>query len=412
MDTAQSNAITSIPPPFLVRYGTFFFFVLFLLLLSATWFIKYPNIIQTNAILTTNTPSEKIISPKRGKLTLIFVKDSQEVKKGDVLGWIESNGDKKEIFELSTKLDSGIKILANKPRIIKELFNNTFTNLGELETEYKLFISALQVYYNQLNGFHSREKQLLKNIITLKNIKKVLLEQNIKIDNELIKKDFAIIENLYIKKLISLEEYTEIKKIFLNTQIDLSFFIQQNQIRLKQKEIDRLNYETIQQQQIFLKAIQALKNSVNNWITQYVIQAHTDGIVGFTLPLKQNQYIEKGELLGYINPINSKYYAEIQLSRTNYEKVDTGMKVQLRFNSYPYIEASFINGIISCISTTPFDNSFFGTVSLENMLKTDQQKKDIQYKNGLRGEAFIVTKDIRLLERIYYKIVKSASIEK
>jgi HlyD family secretion protein len=38
--------------------------------------------------------------------------------------------------------------------------------------------------------------------------------------------------------------------------------------------------------------------------------------------------------------------------------------------------------------------------------------KKLPYKNGLKAQAVIITKDMRLLERLYYNIVKASSLNK
>ena len=80
-------------------------------------------------------------------------------------------------------------------------------------------------------------------------------------------------------------------------------------------------------QQTFEQAMHTLKSSVDDWLKRYTIQSPANGTVVFALPLQQNQYIEQGKLLGYVNPRDSRYYAEIKLAQYNFGKVDTGMKV-------------------------------------------------------------------------------------
>ena len=114
-------------------------------------------------------------------------------------------------------------------------------------------------------------------------------------------------------------------------------------------------------------------------------------------------FVEQGKLLGFINPPGSKYYVHGYLPQKNLGKVDTGMKVQLRFNAYPYEETGYVKGKLFYISKIASENGFLATIQLENGLETNL-KKNIQYKNGLTAEAVIITKDVRLLERLYFNI--------
>ena len=92
--TEHSNEIDDIiskRPPFFVRWGIPIFLALLLLLITATWFIKYPEIIQGSAVLTGDNAPKEIVPKQSGRLTALFVKNNQQVKQGDIIGWLESN---------------------------------------------------------------------------------------------------------------------------------------------------------------------------------------------------------------------------------------------------------------------------------------------------------------------------------
>jgi len=141
---------------------------------------------------------------------------------------------------------------------------------------------------------------------------------------------------------------------------------------------------------------------------KYTIQSPLNGTVFFTLPLQKNKFIEQGKLLGYINPPDSKYYVELYLPQNNFGKVAVGMQVQLRFDAYPYQEVGFIKGYLDYISPIATDSGFLATVHLNNGLATNL-KNNIQFKNGLKAQALVITKNMRLLHRLYYNIVKATS---
>ncbi|HEX7756144.1 MAG TPA: HlyD family efflux transporter periplasmic adaptor subunit [Niabella sp.] len=418
-DIAQE--IISRKPDFYEKWALLLFFVLLLLLTAGTWFIKYPDIIEATAVLTGQNAPKEIIPKQTGKLTALFAKNNQQVKQGEILGWIESNADTREVIDLAARLDSSVKMLGSgRPYLIASLFHKHFTGLGELQTGYQTFNTALLQYNDYLvNGFYSNRKVLLHNDITsLQNMKDKVTQQKdfTAKDNELAKKTFEMNELLYKEKVISAEEYRQAQSTLLNKQkadpqMDMNLLSQQNQIRDKQKEIDQLNHDILQQQQTFEQALQTLKSNVAAWLRQYTLQSPAEGTVVFALPLQQNQFIEQSKLLGYVNPLDSKYYAEIRLSQNNFGKVDTGMKVQLRLDAYPYQETGFIPGTLNYISNISIDSAFLGTVRLDQGLRTNQDRS-IQYKNGLKAQALIITKDMRLLERLYYSIVKTTSVNK
>jgi len=416
-----AQEIISRKPDFFEKWSLMVFLILLLLLLIGTWFIRYPEIIQGNAILTGDNAPKEIVPKQSGRLTALFVKNNQQVKQGDIIGWLESNAATQEVINLSKKLESSTELLGqSNPSTISSTFNQRFKNLGELQVPYQAFITAWQQYNDYLvNGFYYRKKSMLNSdILSLENMKgKTATQKNItQQENALAKKTFEMNEILYKDKVISAEEYRQAQAALMNKQkaepqMDANIISQQTQIRDKQKEIDQLNHDIFQQQKIFEQALHTLKANVDEWLRTYTLQAPVDGQVVFVLPMQQDQYIQQGKLLGYVNPPDSKYYAEVRLSQNNFGKVDSGMRVQLRFDAYPYQESGFVPGTLNYISKVAIDSGFLGTVKLDNGLITNQNK-ELQYKTGLKAQALIITKDMRLLERLYYNIVRSTSLNK
>lgn len=405
---------------FLEKWALLLFSILLLCLLLGSWFIKYPDVIKAEAILTGNNAPKEILARQSGRLIAFFVHNNQHVKQGQIIGWIESNADYREVVHLATRLDSSLKFIERgTPQNVIRLFDTRYANLGELQTGYQTFIFACQKYNDYLvNGFYAnRKNMLIRDISSLQSMADQTIKQKklIEKDNTLANSSFEMNKKLYEEKVISLEEYREAQSALLNKQLSLpqigvSIFAIQNQIRDKQKEIDQLDHDIQQQQQTFEQALQTLKSNVDEWVRNYAIQAPADGIVVFSLPLQTNYQIDQGKLLGYVNPPDSKFYIELRINQNNFGKVDTGMKVQIRFDAYPYNETGSVIGTLQYISTVAIDSEFLGIVSLNNGLITNQNKK-IQYKPGLKGEALIITKNLRLLERVYYSIVKVASVK-
>jgi len=79
--------------------------------------------------------------------------------------------------------------------------------------------------------------------------------------------------------------------------------------------------------------------------------------------------------------------------------------VQLRFDAYPYQEFGFVSGRLSYISKIPSDSGFLANIELPEGLTTNY-KMPLQYRNGLRAQALIITRDARLPERLYHSLIK------
>lgn len=416
-DIAQE--IINRKPGFVERWALLCFLAVFILLFIGAWFVEYPDTVSGRAILIGENAPKEIVSNSSGSLVKLFVQNNQYVKEGEMIGWIKSNSDAKEVIELSRNINEASNLLnSGQFRLASNLFNVIYSDLGDIQTSYEAFIAQKQKFDDYVvNGFIDRRKILLKkDIAALNTIKEKASAQKtiIQKDNELSRKTFEMNEQLYKEKVISTDEYRQAQSKLLNNNknipgSELNVLIQENILREKQKEIEQLSHDVTTQESIFRQALYTLKSNVDSWIRLYTIPAPSEGYVIFVTPLQQNQYIQQNKIIGYISPKSEKYFVEVNLSQTNIGKIDTGMKVMLRFDAYPYLEMGFVPGRLTYLSKVPIDSGFVGWVIIENGLITNLKKK-LQYKNGLMAEAIIITKDMRLLERIYNNIFKTMSL--
>ena len=416
-----AQEIISRQPGFVEKWALILFLSVLIILIACTWFIKYPDIIETSGRLTADNAPKEIVPLQSGRLIKLFVKNGDRVKAGDMIGWIESTAKTEEVLDLSKNVDSAISLLAtNDDKNLSGLFDEAYQNLGELQAPYQLFIAAWQQYSDyRLNGFYSRKKaMLLKDAATLQALNETLKQQKelTKEVNDTSAKTLKMNKVLLDEKVISPDEYRTAINTYLNKkmaipQFNASILSNENQQRDKAKELQQLEHDFNEQKMIFIQALQTLKSNVDDWKRKYILQTPLNGTIVFSLPLQKNKFIQQGQLLGYVNPPSASFYTEIYLPQNNSGKADTGMQVQLRFDAYPYEEFGFIKGKINYVSKIASDSGFYATVRLDNGLITNL-KTHLQYKNGLKAEALVITRNMRLLQRLYYSIVKATSVGK
>ena len=63
----------------MIRWGNVLFLVLILLIILISWFVKYPDVILSEAMVTTNIPPQKEYANITGKLDAILVSDNNLV---------------------------------------------------------------------------------------------------------------------------------------------------------------------------------------------------------------------------------------------------------------------------------------------------------------------------------------------
>jgi len=119
----EIDEIISKKLPFMVRWGTLFLFVVLLLVGTVSWFISYPDIVQTRAKLTSINAPKPVITVISGKLIKLFAAENQTVNKNQVLGYIESTASHEEVLSLSSNLDVIQSILdSNKTSLLHQQF--------------------------------------------------------------------------------------------------------------------------------------------------------------------------------------------------------------------------------------------------------------------------------------------------
>ena len=412
---SEVDEIISHRPPWMVRWGTLLFFFFLLVIGIICWFIKYPDIVTAQATLTSINAPKPVITIINGKLIKINVQENDAVKQNQVLGYLESTANHQEVLRLAENIDS-IQLLldSNHPEQIERFCNLSENQLGELQLPYQTFSQAFLNFTSYLSdGFYLRKKSmLLKDKNNLEKLHVNLLSQKEleKQDLELSQQSFNANQTLRDKKVLAELDYNDEKSKFINKkmslpQIDNAIIGNESDQNAKQKEIAELDNTIMQQKIIFQQALSALKSQVDEWKKQYLLTAPIAGKVTFASIVQENQQLQSNQTICYVNPENSHYFAQLVIPQANFGKVAVGEKVLLKFSSYPFQEYGSITGRIDFISHIATDSGYFAKVTLQNGLQTNYGKQ-VNYRDGLQGNAEIITQDLRLLERFYYDIMK------
>ncbi len=167
----HSNEIEDIisnKPPYIVRWGTVYFFLLLLALGLVSWFIKYPDIVVARAKLNSVNAPQQVITRTEGKLSRILIKENAKVDSGQVLGYMESIASPQSVMNISRQIDSISNLISqNKTDEIIHFFpdyksQKSLNNLGELQSSYQDFIQSFIAFRDFLSsGFFLHKKNML-----------------------------------------------------------------------------------------------------------------------------------------------------------------------------------------------------------------------------------------------------------
>lgn len=401
---------------FLSKWAVLIYLVILSLLLTLTWYIDYPNVIKARVTLLATNPPRELISRQTGRLVKLFVENGMKVSQGEILGFMESSAKPRQVLLLSAYLDSTILDLENAcTQKIHSRFDYNFDSLGELQFDYHLFTLFYQQFCDYINdGYYLKRKVNLerelayyqKNKSVLLNQKRIIL-QDLRPTND---NHFANESILKAKIILKQDDLDVIKKLHNNRlsipQIETSLLTNEKQERDKQIEITELENRITQQKYIFQLAIHNMQKKVDEWKNNFILQSPITGTINFYLNLHEQPYLLVNKPFGFINPTNVDYLVEVYLPQHNFGKINVGQQVHLRFDAFPFQEFYYVSGKFIYISDFASDSGYLARIQLINGL-TSNQIKMLCFQNGLKPEAQIITKDIRLMEQFYNNLISN-----
>lgn len=327
----EIEEIISKRPPFIVRWGTVFFFFLLLLIGLICWFIRYPDVVTAKAKLTSINAPKSIISRIDGKLIKLTIKEDDVVSASAIIGFMESTSDPEQVLALSANIDTLSVLFSKSITVIPSgSFIQPYKNLGELQQAYQTFSHAFIDFKNYLHGgFYEKKKFILENDLSdIKRLNHHLAERKVsqQQDVALAQKTFEMNEILKKEKVISELEYRNEKSKLLMKQMSIpqineAIIANETQQNEKRKEIMELENTIAQQATVFQQALNTFKSAIDEWKKKYLLTAPVSGKISFVGFLQENQQLKAGQTVCFINPGNSKYFAETFIPQENFGKV-------------------------------------------------------------------------------------------
>jgi HlyD family secretion protein len=403
--------ILSRPPRWIIRWGTTVILTIIVVLLAGSWYFKYPDIVNSTILVTTENPPAPIIARANGKIDQLFVRDQQKVDKGQVLAVIENTANYRDILALEDKL-TAIPSDSLKQFLHSGILDDEY-KLGGLQSEYSTFLKELEDYQHflELNYHQQKIQSQQEELSKYENRYNRLLNQKQIAEQEfqLIQKQFSRDSALYARQVIAEAAFEKAESALLRKKYEL----EQSEISLSNTriEISRIEQNILdlkleyRQQRSELKiaiaeALENLKASIKKWKHQYYLASPIQGTVTFTSFWSENQNVREGERVMTIVPENQgEIIGKLTLSFRGAGKVKEGQPVNIKFSNYPYLEYGMVRGIVRSISMVPQDQSYIVEVSLPDSLTTFYGKK-LNFTQEMQGTAEIITEDKRLLEQV------------
>jgi len=399
-------------PHWLIRWGSVLIFTILLMLLLVSWIVKYPDIVNCEIVITTNTPPQKLIAKTSGKIEAILINDKTTIFKNTPIAVIENSANYKDVFLLKSITDT---INIKKNDFPFEILQSA--QLGDIESNFAVFqkeYSAdklnrhLQPFKVDGTALGMEAIQLRERLSLLESQKSI--NQN---ELELTKLDLDRYQTLFNKGIIASQELEKNKLNYLTIEKGYKNLLSSiSSLKSSLNELNRAsqttkineNKENVNLERNVIQAFYQLKKTIKDWELNYVFRSSIDGKVSFLQIWTVNQTINAGDNVFAVIPNSENgFIGKVKAKAQNSGKIKLGQNVIIRLENYPDREFGVIKGIIKSISLTPDkDGNLLIDVTLPNGLKTSY-KKQIAFRQEMIGTADIVTKDARLIERFLYQ---------
>ncbi len=403
------------PSVLILLFGPTMISILVVLLIVLLWLIKYPDIIISDAIITTSTPPQKKYARTSGKIDTIFVKENQFVYPGMPLAVIENSANFKDVFYLKSLLE---KINSSSDFIYfpSEKTNHLF--LGEVEEAFSRFKNTYNLYKlnEKLKPFAN---EFFSGQLVLQELNERL--ESLNSQNQIYESEIVLKQKELDRYKLLLSQGAISDEEFENKQLDyyqakrnsesINLTISQlkesksnNSKSLKSIEINGTK-EEIQLFNLAIQAFHLLKKAIKDWELKYVLQADIEGRISILNYWNENQSVNEGDLLFTIIPFKKdSFIAKLKTPPKNSGKIKLGQDVNIKLENYSSSEFGVIKGKLSSISQMPDQDGFYLiNVTLNSNLITTYKKR-IDFKQEMKAKAEIITEDLRLIERIFYRL--------
>lgn len=412
----EVQEIISAVPNWMIRWGITLIFGLIVMLISLSWFIKYPDIIFGNATLTTLEPPVKLVVKSSGKLTNILLSDGSMIEKNQIIAEMEN-----------PVTQEGIEFLKNYVLEIRDYLRSSKNELPFV-TENHVF-GVMQTTFNELqkngkdlqelkqNNFSIQKINNLKSkIVQYKKLISISLEQTQLFKKELINAEdkYKAEQQLYAKGVIAKMDFYKEESAFRQKQMDLENLKKaatEQQITLinLQQELNDTEFQHQESERTLTNNIQAnlleIENGIENWQQNYSFIAPVSGKLVWLEKIHQNQYIESGKSLFAITTNNEKFIALATIPATGFGKIKTGQTARIKLSNYPSYEFGHLEGVVSKLTEIPNENSYQVEITLNNGMSSSYNKL-LTFTPEMTGTAEIVTDDLRVMQRIFNQFNK------
>ena len=403
------------PPHWLLRSGTMVLAAVMTLLLVLSLIIKYPDTITGRITVIGTQPVMEVVGRQSGHLESLRVREGQHVKKGEILGVMESPARSGAVLALAEKLRHLEPANGGEMTLLKVAFQPE-DDLGQLQEPYADFLNSYHLLQSRLtDDYAEKAGALLRKQLEGKRAQ----IESLRSQAEMMGKEMGLareklerLKTLHQSSSISTAEMQE-QEMALLEQMRAETGGQRtlNEAEIEaskaEKDLRDLEHERSESLRTAREELRARLNkllgAIGLWEADYILRAPGEGNVAFYDFWSDQQFVTAGRQVFLIVPQTTKLLGRLPVSQGGSGKIKPGQAVRIQLDDFPYKEFGVVSGRVQSISMVAREGANLVLVDIPHPLVTSFHKK-LLFKQEMVGEARIVTEDIRLLGRILYEI--------
>lgn len=405
-----------------VNFGlriTLFVLALVSIFFTFGWMIKYPDLVTGSISINASKTVVKLVARSSGKLQLNNLQNLKKVKAGEYVGIIQNAANLADVQKVE-RLIRAFNVNELKSFDKLALFPKN-VSLGELSIKYFAFLNAFTktAQYYQANLYDKQIEVLNKLVHEYSRIRDInghrieMSGASVGLMSKFSGRDSI----LFSKKVLSEAENDRSRITYISAQDGYQnmlkeYAVTNSQLQQTENELQQTMIQKMEKEnQLELELISAftdLEDNFKMWEEKYVLKAPMDGKVQFLKFWVENEFIQSGEPVFTIVPLENNVLGQMSLPAQGAGKVEIGQEVIIKLENYPYMEYGSIKGLVSSISlTTNIQNTTDGAVenylvnvSLPDKLKTNYGS-ELGFRFETKGTGDIIVHKRRLIERLF-----------
>lgn len=427
-------------PGWPLRWGISLLFGVVVLLLGLAWFVKYPDVIKGKITITTNTPPATVVARAGGPIHLLTA-DKVSLTVNQAFATIGGMARYDDVLALHMALNS-----------FRVTLDTDLNSPGTPPLPDGLELGTLQPPYNALL-LRWKEWQALTVRGSSNQQRKSIVNEQIgglnQVDDrlarqlDLLQEEYALLGRTYENRYKPLQRSGSISTEQLEMKHDeliqktkaievARAGIAENQNRIITLRSQKAEYDFDQTDRQLVAqnglrdAFAGLLNAITAWEMTYVLKAPIAGRLNYLNFMHENSVITTGQEVAGIVPnsgtatplgrtavpgLAGTYIGELFIEPSGSGKVAVGQVVNITLLSFGKKEFGMLRGRVATVADVSTTLSTGGQpqtvyklyVALPKGLTTTVNKK-LPFRYGMGGTADVITKDIRVIERIFNSI--------